>query len=330
MPANAGNTRPRKPKNTNPDHKEANTTAKPKKPTQTKSPKLTPDQNKEFKRVRATEERQRRKELGLCQECPNQAIKGQTCCPDCANKHSTARAKAQKHQRNSADTGNGPIQESDFVLGTEGPAKKTHSQSPTKHRRANTARKTAQSEERRAYDRLRSQRPERKETARQIAKNRRDRRIAAGLCDACEGPPIPGQTRCEACAEKHRISRRKSDAKRRGQPAPEKKTHSQSPTKHRRANTARKTAQSEERRAYDRLRSQRPERKETARQIAKNRRDRRIAAGLCDACEGPPIPGQTRCEACAEKHRISRRKSDAKRRGQPAPEATTPTDASQQ
>ena len=217
MPANAGNTRPRKPKTTTPDHKRPNTTPQSKKPTQTKSPKLTSDQNKEFKRVRAAEERQRRKELGLCQECPNQAIKGQTRCPDCAKKHSNA----QNKQPSPAGTGKGPIQESHNVLGTEGPAKKTHSQSPTKKRKASPTSKTAASEERRAYDRLRSQRPERKETARQIAKKRRDRRIAAGLCDVCEGPPIPGQTRCEECAEKHRISRRKSDAKRRGRPVPE-------------------------------------------------------------------------------------------------------------
>ena len=55
---------------------------------------------KAFKRVRAAEERQRRKELGLCRECPNQAIKGQTRCLDCSKNHSNA----QKQQRSRAET----------------------------------------------------------------------------------------------------------------------------------------------------------------------------------------------------------------------------------
>ena len=217
MPANAGNTRPRKPKTTNPDHKQPKTTLKTQKPTHPKHPELTPDQNKEFKRVRAAEELQRRDELDLCRDCPNQAIKGQTRCPDCAKKHS----QDQNQQRSRAETKNGLTQESHIVPGTEGPAKKAYSQSPTKTRKVSPSDKNATSVKRQEYERLRSQRPERKEAARQAAKNRRHDHIAAGLCVVCEGPPIPGETRCEVCAEKHRIARRKSYAKRRGRPTPE-------------------------------------------------------------------------------------------------------------
>ena len=166
MPTNPGNPRPRKPKITTPGHKQPNTTSKPKKPTQPKRPKLTPDQKKEFTRVRAAEERQRRKELGLCRECPNQTIKGQTRCPDCAKKHS----QAQKRQSNPAETPKGPIQVSHIVLGTEGPTKKAHSQSPTKQHKPTPDSETTASVKRQEYEQRRSQRPERKEAARQAAR----------------------------------------------------------------------------------------------------------------------------------------------------------------
>ena len=217
MPANAGNTRPRKPRTTNPHPNQPNTTSRSKKPNHPNRPKLTPEQNKEFRSVRAAEKRQRRQELGLCRECPNQTIKGQTRCPDCANKHS----KAQKQQSSPAETGKGPIQERHTALTTEDPTKKAHPQPPTKQRKASPPSETAATVKRQAYDRLRSQRPERKEAARQIAKKRRDRRIAFGLCVVCEGSPIPGETKCDTCAEKHRIARRKSATKGRGRPTPE-------------------------------------------------------------------------------------------------------------
>ena len=38
----------------------------------------------------ATEDRQRRKELGLCKDCPARAIKGKTLCPKCAEEHRQA------------------------------------------------------------------------------------------------------------------------------------------------------------------------------------------------------------------------------------------------
>ena len=36
--------------------------------------------------------------------------------------------------------------------------------------------------------------------------------------------------------------------------------------------------------------------------------------GICRDCRKQAIPNQTRCEACAEKHRVRRRQNDATRR----------------
>ena len=70
----------------------------------------------------------------------------------------------------------------------------------------------------------------------------------------------------------------------------------------------------EQRKAYEKARSQTPERKELHRKKAQQRRQRTKALGLCRDCMKPAIPDQTKCEACAEKHRIRRRKDDAERR----------------
>ena len=47
-------------------------------------------------------------------------------------------------------------------------------------------------------------RPERKEQKRRSTQDRRDKAKSLGLCVECGAPPIPDQTRCEACAEQHR------------------------------------------------------------------------------------------------------------------------------
>ena len=52
-------------------------------------------ERREYKRIRAREERQRAKELGRCRSCPNPAIPDQTRCPTCADKH------RQSHRRHS-------------------------------------------------------------------------------------------------------------------------------------------------------------------------------------------------------------------------------------
>ena len=72
-------------------------------------------------------------------------------------------------------------------------------------------------------------------------------------------------------------------------------------------------APKQDRREYDRNRAQRPERKEYHRRHAQDSRDKAKASGLCVGCTSPSIPGQTRCEDSAERHRIDRRKNDTKR-----------------
>ena len=56
------------------------------------------------------------------------------------------------------------------------------------------------------------------------------------------------------------------------------------------------------------------ERKERNRKAAAQRRQNRKEQGLCRDCPNMVTLGQTRCEACAENHRVSRRKNNAARR----------------
>ena len=68
----------------------------------------------------------------------------------------------------------------------------------------------AQKEARRAYEKKRNQTPERKELKRRVTQEKRNEARSLGLCITCHGTPIPDQTRCETCAENHRVSRRQS------------------------------------------------------------------------------------------------------------------------
>ena len=72
----------------------------------------------------------------------------------------------------------------------------------------------------------------------------------------------------------------------------------------------------EERRAYEHARNQTTERKEYLRQYKRNQYRIAKETGKCKHCSNPAIPGQTRCETCAEKHRTTPRKSDAATSGQ--------------
>ena len=73
-------------------------------------------------------------------------------------------------------------------------------------------------------------------------------------------------------------------------------------------------SKSQSRKEHDRLRSQRQERKETFSKAARDARQRAKQLGICRHCRDQAIPGQTRCETCAENHRVARRKNDAERR----------------
>ena len=56
-----------------------------------KRARLTPVESKERKRTLKSQRRQNRKEQGLCIDCPNKAVEGQTRCPDCAEKNRNRR-----------------------------------------------------------------------------------------------------------------------------------------------------------------------------------------------------------------------------------------------
>ena len=117
-------------------------------------------------------------------------------------------------------------------------------------------------EAQRQRDRARNQTPERKEAERLQKQKARRERKAAGLCKTCPNPAIPGQTRCEACRDKHNQSRNPGKE---GKPRAPKLTPEE---------------RIERRREYERARAETPERKEAARLRSEQRRQERVAAAL--------------------------------------------------
>ena len=69
--------------------------AKPKASKKPKKVRLTPEERK----ARAAENRRKLKVLGLCKDCRQRAIPGQTRCPDCAEKHRQLRQRQRQSQR---------------------------------------------------------------------------------------------------------------------------------------------------------------------------------------------------------------------------------------
>ena len=65
---------------------------------------------------------------------------------------------------------------------------------------------------------------------------------------------------------------------------------------------------------YERHREQRPERREIHRRAQQEKRQKAKAFGMCRNCNNKAIPDQTRCDTCAERLRVSRRRNDADRR----------------
>ena len=57
-----------------------------------------------------------------------------------------------------------------------------------------------------------------------------------------------------------------------------------------------------------------PERRKYRRLRAREERKKAIEAGLCVACRAPVIPEQSRCEQCAERHRVDRRRWQMEKR----------------
>ena len=79
----------------------------------------------------------------------------------------------------------------------------------------------------------------------------------------------------------------------------------------------------QDRREYDKARSKSPERMEYNRRLAQEQRQKAKELGQCRNCSRPAILNQTRCPTCAEAHRQSRGRSDARRRAAAKRAATT-------
>ena len=156
----------------------------------------------------------------------------------------------------------------------------------------------------------------------------RENSKAVGLCTKsnCEERAIPGQTRCEAHAEEHRVSRRESDRERR---AGTKKSKGADSSTNQRTVSASKPLDGTPPTEIDgKLVHETPDKQTSAQKQPKNRqeiqrrsrkkwRTNRVAQGIC-VDSGPDnhnaAEGRTRCDDCAEVHRVSRRASDALRR----------------
>ena len=94
------------------------------------------------------------------------------------------------------------------------PPKKTTPRVRPAKRRPEPAQAEAKRQQRLVYEQQRNQSPERMEYRRLLAQEKRRKARELGQCRSCSNPAIPGQTRCPTCTEKHRESRRRSDAKR--------------------------------------------------------------------------------------------------------------------
>ena len=69
--------------------------AKPKAPKKPKRARLTVEESKERARARAAKNRTKLKDAGLCKDCRQPAIPGQTRCPSCAEQHRQSRQPPQ-------------------------------------------------------------------------------------------------------------------------------------------------------------------------------------------------------------------------------------------
>ena len=131
------------------------------------------------------------------------------------------------------------------------------------------------SKNRQDYERLRGQRPERKEALRKYKQEKRESAKALGICKHCGDPAIPDQTRCKKCAGKHQVAGRASAAKR-----------------------------------Y----AEKKEARELKRAIALAEKIAAGGPAKCWECNEPPKPGQTRCERCANRQNQYQRRGKAKKK----------------
>lgn len=149
-------------------------------------PRLTEEQKRERSRVQAKERFWRRKELGLCKDCPDEAIKGQIRCLDCVEKHRTQqRQKAEKVRTAMGKMPRPRIEDSELMEALRNEIGERVNQG-----KAQQPRKVLSEE----Y----------KKKQRDIQASLRAERLSLGLCRDCGKPSLQGQTRCQACVLRHR------------------------------------------------------------------------------------------------------------------------------
>ena len=187
------------------------TTTKKWTPPKDPSPKripLSPEAKREKNRKRDKEKRSTAKAMGLCRDCPQPAIDGLIRC----EKHQADLLAYSRSRRDSAkQSENSPSPKPPARTPQNGanpqPAK------PTAPPRPQPGNGTAVSPNRQAYEHLRNQRPERRETQRKIHQKNRQIAKQSGNCVNCSNKAIKNQNRCETCAEKHGQSARRNKEK---------------------------------------------------------------------------------------------------------------------
>ena len=160
--------------------------AKPsRKPKAPKDPKpkrapLTSEARKERDRTRSKRRFEDAKSLGLCRDCREPALEGQTRCEKCAERHRARRREDDSRRRAVA---------------------KLSEERPTQE-----------------YGRpAKSRRSEQEEACLSSEQRKRERRKAAGLCKNCAEPSKPGRSRCEGCSEKQRVQEREARARKKAE-----------------------------------------------------------------------------------------------------------------
>ena len=175
---------------------------------------LTPEERRERQRIQFKAKLEGAKSLGLCRHCGEPAIEGQTRCETCAEKHRGSHKNRQKERNAEPELANGDPSNKPKVpdyLGSKLPQPVKQTTLP----QAKPLSEKTNSESRREYERLRAQRPERREAIRKAAQVHRQKAKELGLCRACRNPALLGKDRCEICAEKHRQENQRGAAVRR-------------------------------------------------------------------------------------------------------------------
>ena len=187
-------------------------------------------------------------------------------------------------------------------------AKRRANRTQEEYQAAEHSRKLRRKEQHRRQWRKRATDPQWKKSHREYKaryqKERLRRAKEGGTCLSCQNLPLPGQVRCERCAERHRESYRKAKAR--------KEALAQQSESEPTISKARQTP--EQRREYERERRQSPGRKEYLNRRAREKAREAKEAGKCVTCPNKAIEGQTRCQTCAEKRREYRKRSKEKDR----------------